>query len=40
MAVIDPEHTRSMFANLTFEDYKNMFQTMKFNLKNNYGTDL
>lgn len=38
MAVIDPEHTRSMFTRLTFDDFQNMFQTMKFNLKNNFGT--
>lgn len=38
MAVIDPDHTRSMFTRLTFDDYRNMFQTIKFNLKNNHGT--
>ena len=38
MAVIKADHTRSMFASLTFEDYRYMFQTIKFNLKNNYGT--
>lgn len=38
MAVIKPDHTRSMFTSLTFDDYRNMFQTIKYNLKNNYGT--
>ncbi len=37
MAVINPDHTRRMFTSLTFDDYRNMFQTIKYNLKNNYG---
>lgn len=37
MAVIKPDHTRRMFTSLTFDDYRNMFQTIKYNLKNNYG---
>jgi hypothetical protein len=37
LPVIDPKTSRKMFENLTFQDFKDMFLTTKYDMQNNYN---
>jgi hypothetical protein len=37
LPVIDPETSRKMFEKLTFQDFKDMFLTTKYDMQNNYN---
>ena len=40
MPVIDPQNSKKMFLKLNFHNFRDMFQTTKYDMQNNYGVNI